>query len=443
MSDPYDFTSNLSMIQIYALRRRIPDEPKVAAHMTIFTAGEGGRTSLSSPVDFSGRVGIETRGQSSQGFPKKQYGIELWDRSNDDLAASLLGMPAESDWILQGPYSDKTLMRNWLAYHLSNAIGRYAVRTRFVEAFKSEPKRSMLSWWQCLIESLLGRKRSWPWRTYEYVGVYVLMEKIKRDQNRVAITPLNPGDATEPAITGGYILKIDKSDLGEEYFVTDVSGVRVIYEYPRDITAAQKTWISDYVNAFDLALNGPNFSDPVTGYFKYIDVDAFVDYLLFQELFRNVDGFRISTFLHKDRNGKLMMGPLWDFDIAMGNANYYDGYKTDGWLIGSIPAGDSYQQPSWWPRLLQDANFVARVANRWQQLRQAELATTNLFSAIEKTASLLQESQARNFAKWPILGQYVWPNPEPYPPDYAGEIRNLKTWLKARAAWIDANITSL
>ncbi|MHC4332110.1 MAG: CotH kinase family protein, partial [Planctomycetota bacterium] len=205
-----------------------------------------------------GRIGIDVRGKSSTGFAKKQYHFETWNENNKEKNVSLLGFPAESDWVLQGPYSDKSLMRNYLSYNWSNDLGQYASRTKFIEVFlNSDDGRVSLS---------------------DYVGVYILMEKIKRNKNRVDIAALDPADDTEPQITGGYIFKKDKLDSGEPTFNTS-TGLTLIYVDPNgfDITEAQKTWLRDHLIEFEAALNGPNSRDPNIGYAKYIDVDSFID----------------------------------------------------------------------------------------------------------------------------------------------------------------------
>src|SRR4051794_11667894 len=242
--------SNLPLVIVETRGTQIPDEPKVGATMRVIRDPLGGRSNLQTThADFAGSVGIELRGQSSMVYPKKQYGFETRDASGSDLPVSLLGMPAEADWILQGPYSDKTMLRNSFAYELSNRIGRYAVRTRFVEAFIDETGADSI--------------------TDHYVGLFVLMESIKRGAHRVDVQPLM-GDV-EPGVTGGWILKIDK---GSDLFFTTAHGTKILHEYPDGgaLNAAQKAWIKNYFNDFESALETPD-----TDYATYIDVESFVD----------------------------------------------------------------------------------------------------------------------------------------------------------------------
>ena len=415
------YTSNLPIVIIDTFGEWILDEPKIPARMKIIYDASGGRNALNSPhVHFERNIGIEVRGKTSQMFPKRQYGFEIQDNAGNDRDVSLLGLPAESDWVLNGPYSDKTLMRNYLAYEFSNRIGRYASRTKFVEVFLNDVE-----------DARIGKKH------YHYVGVYLLMEKIKRGKKRVDIQSLKPTQEKPSEITGGYILKIDKRDWYDSYFYTRY-GTQLIHVYPkgREISPAQKAWIQEYMNAFELALAGDDFKDPKRGYARYIDVDSFIDHFIINELFKNTDGFRNSTYMYKGRNAKLKMGPVWDFNLSMGNTVFYGGWETDNWLIDTNPV------PFWWGRLLADENFKQRLVERWRTLRKNELSTSELLDEIDRTAKYLSEAQKRNFQKWSVLGRRIFGNPYTGPPTYEQEIHELKTWLQARLKWMDAHIDS-
>lgn len=423
------FNSRLPIIIIDTAGQQIVDEPKIPAQMKIINRCAAAchiqrNFIYDTTFDYNGKIGIEIRGQSSQSFDKKQYGFETLDSSGNELSVSLLGMPEESDWILQGPYSDKTLMRNVIAYDLSNKMGRYASKTKFVEVFLNDTSAALSK--------------------NNYIGVYVLMEKIKRDRNRINVTKLLNTDNSEPQISGGYILKIDKINGVDSYFTTSL-GTRIIHVYPDggSITTEQKVWITNYMNDFETALNGPDFADPVVGYAKYIDVDSFVDYYLLNELLKNVDSLRISTYMHKNRSGKLTMGPVWDFDLSTGNAGHITGGSDSiGWYLTIAPTVGDLRVPFWWGRLLEDNAFRQKLANRWTELKYTVFDITKVETTIDSTASLLKEAQARNFNRWPILGTSVWPDRgTPNPGEtYETLTENLKTWLQDRSTWIDSNI---
>lgn len=423
-------SSNLPIIVINTNGAIIGDASKIVADMGIIYNGQA-RNNVSDPFNnYSGKIGIEIRGSSSQMFPKKQYGIELWDAMGNEIAAPLLTLPEEEDWILFAPYNDKSLMRDALAYKLGRDLGSYAPRTKFCELVLNGV----------------------------YQGIYVLIEKIKRDENRVDINKLGPDEVSGNDVTGGYIVKIDKSTGGSgdgwySVYLPSFNGSQRIlfqYEYPKaeDIVAEQKAYIQNYIGQFENALAGNNFADPVLGYAKYIDVNSFVDFFIMQELTKNVDGYRLSTFLHKQREsdgGKLAMGPIWDFNLGFGNADYCTSGNPEGFVIefNNLCDGDFWLIPFWWKRLLQDGAFRGKVATRWTELRAAKFHEAVIHSYIDSVASVLnKESQQRNFKAWNVLNTYVWPN---YfiGSSFQAEVDWLKGWVSQRLEWLDQNMPSL
>ncbi|MFN4145105.1 MAG: CotH kinase family protein [Runella sp.] len=431
-------SSNLPVIVINTNGQTIKDEPKVNVSMGIIDNGNGNRNFYRNPSNgfrpdafnnFEGTVGIEYRGSSSQSFPKKPYGFETRrPNSTEGKAFSLLGMPSENDWILNATYNDKSLLRDVLAYHLSNQIGMYATRTRYVELVLNN----------------------------DYQGIYILMERIKQDPNRVNIAPIKPQDNSGDALTGGYILKIDKStgspsEMWKSPYPANnnmSTYILVHHPKPKDITPAQFSYIQNHITQFEHTLKSPLFKDPTEGYAKFIDIDTFVDYFLLSELTHNPDAFAMSTFFYKDRDsrgGKIKMGPAWDYNHAFGNANYCLGGEPDNWVYETTKlycrdAGS--QVPFWWERLLEDKAFCIKLRDRWQQLRQGPWTYQNMEAFIEQNTSLLQEAQARNFARWPSLGQYVWPN-RWWGNTHREEVNYLKDWIQQRLSWMDTHIKTI
>jgi hypothetical protein len=381
-----------------------------------FDLGANGRATTTGRVDFLGPAALNVRGKSSAGFAKKQYHLETQDERGNDRDVSILGFVPESDWVLQGMYSDKSLMRNVLAYQWSNELGRWAAHTRFLELFLHAGQAEVTM--------------------ADYLGVYVFMEKIKVGKNRVAIAPLGPEDNAEPAISGGYLIAKDKLDADDQTFSTS-RGQSLIFKDPSgaELTADQKNWIRNYVNAFEAALYGPGFTDPAHGYAKYIDVGSFIDNHILVELTKNIDGFRLSTYFHKDRNGKLVMGPVWDYDLSLGNANYNDGGNATGWYHTQLDDG-AYP---YWRRLFEDPEFQLQYADRWFALRRGRFTTPRLVGTVESYATLLDEPAARNYVRWPTLGLYVWPN---YfiAKTYREEITWMQGWLAGRLTWLDGQV---
>ncbi|MBN2423473.1 MAG: CotH kinase family protein [Calditrichaceae bacterium] len=419
-------SSNLPIVIINTNGQNIPGDHKITADMGIIYNGAGQINHMTDSLNnYNGKIGIEIRGSSSQMFPKKQYAVETRDEYGENLNVSLLDLPEENDWILYAPYSDKSLMRNVLLYHLSNQIGLYASRSKFCELV------------------LNG----------DYKGVYVLFEKLKRDKNRVDISKLDSTEISGDDLTGGYIIKIDKTDGEEvsgwysEYKPVEGSSARIFYQYhypkPDEIVQEQKDYIREFIDHFEDAMYEWDYTDPVSGYQNLIDAASFVDFLLLNEIGKNVDGYRLSAFFNKDKDSKnslLFAGPVWDFNLAFGNANYYDGWLSNGWQyeINRLASFqyDTYKIPFYWERLTNDSAFVTHIVNRWKELRSACFNPDTIYSFIDETIIYLSEAQERNFLQWPILDEYVWPNYY-VGGSYANEISYLKNWIEDRINWMD------
>ena len=415
-------TSNLPIVVIETEGLTIPGDPKIEAHMGIIN-NPGSENNINDPCNnYDGIIGIETRGSSSSGWPKKSYSFETRNSDETNLNVELLGMPEENDWVLNGPYSDKSLMRNVLAYHLAGETGRWAPRTRFCELVLNN----------------------------DYQGVYVMMEKIKRDGDRVDIATLNPDEISGDDLTGGYIIKIDRPDehwTSQYYSPVGSRPIYFSYVYPDpdEMPDQQKNYIKDYVNAFEDALAGDNFINPDLGYRRYVNTESFMDFFLINELSRNVDAYRLSTFLYKDRDsrgGKLTMGPIWDFNLAFGNADYYDAFEPEGWMLHTVPEYDGYQAPFWWDRLREDPYYNAALKARWEFLRGNTFSEKHIVGIIDSLSTLLTDAQVRNFETFPILGAYVWPN---YfiGDTYESEIQFMKDWISSRIDWMDDQLSSI
>ena len=419
-------SSDLPIVVINTHGQDIPDEPKIEADMGIIYNGPGVRNNLTDAFNnYNGKVGIEIHGHSSQMFPMKSYGIELWDASDESQDKSILGMPKESDWILYAPYTDKTLMRNFLAYTLSRETGHWAARCQFVEM---------------VIDN-------------DYRGVYVIEEKIKKNSNRVDISKLKDTDTTGDDATGGYIFSLDKDPDGWFSSYSCPGGPansqrQFSYVYPKadNIVQSQKDYIKSYVDSFENALASANFQDPVNGIRKFADIPSFVDYFIVNELSRNIDAYRLSSYFYKDKNSKnrkIFAGPVWDYDLAFRNADYCSGSDISGWAYKFnyvCPGDGAGLVPFWWNQFMKDTAFEGSLRCRWKQLRQTTLSSQHIFSLIDSISALVNEAQQRHFQRWPILGQYVWPNPQPIPSSYNGELTSLKAWIDQRLQWIDANM---
>jgi hypothetical protein len=413
---PPFLSSDLPIIKINTFGEQIPDDPKIVAHMGIIDNGPNNRNYIFSDLlnGYDGQIAIETRGASSASFPKKNYGFETQDDLGENNNVNLLGMPKENDWILHGPFSDKSLIRNVLAFHLGNLTDRWAPRTRYCELFIND----------------------------EYVGIYILMEKIKRDDDRIDIAKLDADDNAGDSLTGGYIVQVDRFELGNGWNSPFEPNHFFVYQYPNsdNLTTTQENYIKDHITNFEQVLAGGNFADPDEGYQSWIDVGSFIDHLLAVELSRDVDAYRLSSFLFKDKDSKgglLNAGPLWDFNLGFGNADYCNGWETSGWIFDDPNCGND--QPFWWNRLQEDPTFNDQVQCRWDELRAGSWHTDSIMQFIDDQAVILDEAQVRNFERWQILGNYLWPNA--FVGDtYEEEITYLKNWTTGRLIWMDENM---
>lgn len=423
-------TSNLPIVIINTNGVEIPDEPKITGTMGIVDNGPGNMNNqYDTPNNYDGLIGIEIRGNSSQMFPKKSYGVETRDSEGEDMDASLLGMPEESDWVLYAPYSDKSMLRNFITFYMGSKLEPYCSRMAYCEVIVND----------------------------DYKGVYILMEKIKKNENRVDINKLKPDEISGDDLTGGYIVKVDKLDLD---FVYGTDGWKSIpappypnamnitfqFEYPKaeDIVAEQKDYIENYILISENTLTGSNFKDPDDGYQKYFNASSFVDQMILNEVSKEVDAYRYSTFFYKQKDsdgGKLFAGPAWDFNLGYSNVDYWPpGTEYAGWMYPEVEPVE-WGIMFWWKRLMEDVYFKDLFYSRWQEMRAGELSNEKLGQAIDSIVTYIDEAQQRNYERWPILGEYVWPNYDWQGNDYKDEVEFFENWFFNRMAWIDDNIS--
>ncbi|MBN1893752.1 CotH kinase family protein [bacterium] len=413
-------SSNLPVMVIDTHGQTIVDQTRITADMKILWHEDGSRNHVTDTVyDYSGLIAIELRGSTAQQFPKKPYRFETQDSLGNNRNVNLIGMPRENDWILYNPYSDKTFLRNILAYRIARKMGRYATRTRLCEVV------------------LNG----------DYQGIYVLMEKIKVDDDRVVIAEMDGDDTAGDSLTGGYIIKIDKSDGEQVGGWTSDAGTHYQYHYPKpdEILPEQKAYIQNFMDAFETAVLGGSYSDPENGYGKYIDLDSFVDLFILNEVSRNIDGYRLSAFMTKDRDsrgGKLVMGPAWDYNLSFGNGNYYMGEYVEGWNIVTLAeqTGGDFPPPFYWMTIFNEPAFLNRAVSRWQVLREDVLDIDTLTAWVDKMADSLDEAQRRNYERWPeVIGWYIWPNAF-IGDSFDEEIEFFKEWIQGRILWMDEEV---
>ena len=353
-------------------------------------------------------IGIKVRGQSSAKFPKPGYSIEVRDEKGEGMDVSLFGLPPADDWVLHGPYVDKSMMRNALAHWLFRQAGHYSPRTRHFDLY---------------INGV-------------YRGVYVLIEKIKRGKYRVNVSKLKETDISGDDVTGGYIWAFDKTgtntggmgfdDVNTEGFST-ADGLNVIMHYPKKekLQQQQQAYLKKYLEDLEnLFKNGGNGS----GYENYVDMTSALDYVLHEEVTNNSDSYWCSFFLHKPKDskgGKVTLGPAWDFNLAMSNGGGIGSTSTDGWQIenpqkqgqgGMMMMGGGLKAPNWLIGMWKDSLYQSELKKRWAELRSGVWHTKTMDAYLDSMKVYITKAADRNFKRWPNLGQGSGqgdPDPEP------------------------------
>lgn len=425
---PSELSTHLPII-IINTEEEIPNDPKIHGFMKVIDNGPGEMNNENdSANNYYGHIGIEIRGQSSQMFPKKSYAVETRNISGENRNVSLLGMPVENDWVLYAPFSDKSMLRNYISFYIGRQLRNYASRTRFCEIILND----------------------------DYRGVYILMEKIKKDDKRVNIATLNPQDISGEELTGGYIIKVDKTDdgfnMGADGWISYPeppypNAMNIIFQYfhpkAEDLHTLQKNYIQDYITSFENNLTSSEFTNPNTGYQNYMNTTSFVDQMLLNEISKEVDKYRYSTYFYKEKitdGGKLFAGPPWDFNLGYSNVDYWEeGTDYTGWLYELVEPSE-WSIMFWWKRLMESTYFKNLAYTRWHHLRNNQISDEVLLYQIDSITSFLDEAQVRNYNRWPILGEYVWPNYDWQNNNYEDEVSFFENWLFNRLEWIDENI---
>ena len=393
----------------------IPDEPKVLGTMKIIWHPDGSRnylTDIDNPVflNYDGRIGIETRGYTSQSLPKKPYGLTTYQAdgvTNNNV--SILGMPEENDWVLNSLAYDETGVRDVLSYDLSERLGQYAPRRVYCEVVVNG----------------------------DYKGLYVFMEKIKVDKNRVNIQKLDESCNAYPEVTGGYIMLTDRSDYNDlawtmPTYLSNWWGninAEFVYCYPKaeDITSAQFDYIHNEFNRLASVASFQNTS-LVSGIPSVIDVPSFVDFMIIGEISSNVDIYQLSTFFHKDRKGKLRAGPVWDFNLAYGHDEFGNRSRYDVWQFDN----SDNVGPKFWKDIFSNDEFSCYFARRWYELTQPGLPLSyeQLCSRIDELDELISEGVGRDNQRWSRMI------------NHSNALVEMKNWIQQRIIWMNQHVGS-
>ncbi len=382
--------------------------------------------SSSGVTDSSGTLEVRGRGNSTWDWPKKPYRLKL------TTSTSLLGMPKGKNWVLLANYADKTMVRNDVAFMFSRNLGfEWTPRAQYVELKLNDV----------------------------YQGVYQLVEHIRIDKDRVNIDELKVSDTGSDKISGGYLMEVDFRHhvnycINNNYDSVCQNGVNTsrnvdfcldslhgmdpaCLSNPESLHdplwVNQKNYIQTYYANAEAALFGTNFTDANVGYAAYFDVDSVVNYYIENELFRNVDGASASFYLYKKRNGKIFFGPIWDFDLAMGNAGYNNASNFAGWHI---------RYATWFMRFFQDPAFEAKVKARWKELKD-QGKIEYIFQYAQARATWLDDQQKKNYQIWSIndVASWVQHGTHGGVGSYDAEVNELISWQRKRAEWMDAQLS--
>jgi hypothetical protein len=331
---------------------------------------------------------IRGRGNSTWGNPKKPFQMKLDDKME------FLDMPTDKKWLFLAEYSDKTMLRNTIAFEMGH-ISRldWTPESSFAEVYLNE----------------------------EYNGTYNITQKVEESDNRVVL-----GDT-------GYLLEIDqlsRLDADDVYFTTGDFLIN-IKEPNLEFDSVEYDFVKNLVNNFESVLHSSQFNDPVTGYVRFIDIDSFIDWYLISEITKNVDSKSFSSiFLNVLPGEKIKMGPLWDFDLSFGNVDYADSQYSVGYWVKDHP---------WYARLFQDPEFVIKIRERFSYFRNNQ---NYILNKIDEHANNLKWAQQENDNKWQTIGIYVWPNSVVLN-SYDEEVEHLKNWYVERMNWLDGAFAEL
>ncbi len=407
-----------------------------------------GRTLLNRTPDKAIRAGLRIRGQSSAGFPKKQYKLETWNEADGDNDESLLGLPPESDWVLGGQYTDESLLRNPLVFGLGKDFGLPAPGTRYCEVFLNTD--------------------GGPITSADYAGVYLLTESLKIAKNRLDLTDAN--DFTDH--DGGYLMRHEAGPANE----TRITGWTYAEIHDPVPTAAQAAFVSGHVNGFNSALRSPAFAHPVTGYRAWAEPESFARMAIMNEYVRAQDGYVRSAYFYKDRGQKLKAGPLWDFDLSFGisccfnthltgvdsdtgsgwqwNHGYNRGARENGLADNAHTA--AMGRLDWTKIMMTDPDFRQIFVDSWQKLRTGALSSAGLAARVDALAVQLSDAgaadspQKRNFIKWATLGSQTTGFQAFLPAHlrnasetWAGHVQYVKDWAALRSTWMDSQFTAM
>ena len=431
-------STNLPIVWIDVNGVMIDREERITGHMKIIHNGDGMLNyadTIAHPgqhIDYEGYIAIRYRGHSSFTLSdKKPYSFHTMtapiEEGGSKKKVELLGMGKDNKWCFLAPYSDRSLIRDIMAFEFAKPWMEYTPQGRFCEVY---------------LDGI-------------YYGVYQLCEVVSKGKYRTNLP--DPGEEGDE-LTGGYIMQVDRNEGGvytSKHHPVRTTGWDITDRYIRfqfqtpdteDITTAQRRYITGRIDEMENAFASSNYMDPEVGYQKYIDVTSFADYQLMMELSHNIDGYRLSAkfFKRRDSVDARFKMVIWDFNIAFGNSRFA-GFQTDNWIYkynnDLYSAGEVNLIPFWWYKLNKDPNYTSLLKERWKLFRRNNLRDDRWIATVDSLANVLTSygAEERNDAARPRWGKYIWPNYH-IPSSYDDEIAFLKQWITDRIAWMDQQL---
>jgi hypothetical protein len=420
-----DATSNLPLVVIDGYGGGKPEDKDTYrdAAVLVFEPASG-NASLSNPANVSTRAGYHVRGQSSASFPKTPYRVEFRDEADVDRDLTLLGMPSDADWAFISPYVDRAFIRDAFVYSLGRDMGLQAPRFAFVELYLNYD--------------------GGPLRAEHYQGIYLVVETIKNSPGRLDLAQLHEDDTVPEELSGGYIFKFDLA-VAEEPIIecqgsppagggfgmdsggTCWSDLEVVD--PNPLNEGQETWLQGYVQSLHDSLH----QEPLGSWADYADAPSFVDNFIVQEFSRNMDAYIRSAYFHKHRDGKLLAGPLWDYNLTFDVGGSFNNRALEGWQYAERGGSND-----WFHLLAEDEAFMAQVRTRYRALRQGLLSDSAIDERIDDLSAPLAAAAERDFERWPIdevrSSFFSFPDAT----SWQGQLDAMRTWIPARLAWMDS-----
>ncbi|HEX3020369.1 MAG TPA: CotH kinase family protein [Chitinispirillaceae bacterium] len=441
----FDYTSEIPIIIMEGYGGGKPKDKYHFIDLAFMTFEPvNGVADINNPPTLVSRAGYHLRGQSSKGFKQSPYRIELWDNDNKDVDYPVLGMPPGSDWALISPCTDNTLIRNVLIFDLGKAMGLATVQYRFAEVFINQDDGAL--------------------EKADNEGIYALVQPIKNRKNTLNLKKLKPDDTDPAKLSGGYIFKFDQAVADSGMLKLECTGATKMTQGggggfggggkadstatcyddlelvdPPEPNQQQIKWITDYIQQFHDALH----AKPAGDWQKYVDMNSFVNNHIINEVTRNVDAWIRSHYMYKDRDNPIKVGPVWDYNFAMGNMTdmgWGGGAKKTGWHILDNRTGSG----DWHTMMWKQPEYKSAVKNRYLELRKTILSDDGFNKLVDDCRKPLMHVAIRNFEAWPMgkcynMGMSTASNDT----TWEGQIDSLKIWTKKRLKTLDSLINTL